>query len=70
MSPEFSRSTKDMGASSHNNLEGIRPGDGHQDVDMCPFTAKNSENGEERAHLIYEGLDYRSLEFNIFEGDV
>jgi hypothetical protein len=32
--------------------------------------AKNSENGEQSAHLIYEGVDHRSPEFNTFKEDI
>jgi hypothetical protein len=39
-------------------------------VNLYAFTAKNSENGGQRAYLIYEGLKYRYTEFNKFKGDI
>jgi hypothetical protein len=48
-----------------NDLEGIGPEDGQV---MCLFVAKNSENGLQRAHLVYKGIEYRWWDVNTFEG--
>jgi hypothetical protein len=49
-------------------LEGTGAGVGWKDVVMCGFTAKNSKNGGERVHLLYEGIEHRCWDVNTFEG--